>query len=78
MLVPYRDLTIRGEANRSGFIEDLESLMESGQFMMGDAVRRFESSFASYTERSGAVGVASGTSALYLSLRAMGLVQETR
>ena len=73
MHVPYRNLTIRGQSERSGLIEDLESLLDSGQFMMGNAVRRFERDFANYTERRGAVGVANGTSALYLSLRALGI-----
>jgi aminotransferase EvaB len=48
-------------------------LLDSGQLVMGPAVRRFEEAFASYCGARFAAGVASGTSALLLALRALGI-----
>ncbi|CAA9555384.1 MAG: Aminotransferase, DegT/DnrJ/EryC1/StrS family [uncultured Truepera sp.] len=50
----------------------LETL-RSGQFVLGERVARFEAEFAAYTEAAHAVGVGSGTDALVLSLRALGV-----
>jgi dTDP-4-amino-4,6-dideoxygalactose transaminase len=50
--------------------EMLRRVLEKGSFILGDEVERFETEFAGYCEVSHAVGVASGTDALQLALRA--------
>ena len=50
----------------------LETL-RAGQFILGERVARFEAEFAAYTGAAHAVGVGSGTDALVLSLRALGV-----
>jgi dTDP-4-amino-4,6-dideoxygalactose transaminase len=50
----------------------LETL-RSAQFVLGERVARFEAEFAAYTNAAHAVGVGSGTDALVLSLRALGI-----
>ncbi|UCH27223.1 MAG: DegT/DnrJ/EryC1/StrS family aminotransferase [Trueperaceae bacterium] len=48
-------------------------VLESGKLIMGPAVRAFEEEFAAYSQARYAVGVASGTSAIHLALRALGI-----
>ena len=47
--------------------------LRAGQFILGERVARFEAEFAAYTNAPYAVGVGSGTDALVLALRALGV-----
>jgi dTDP-3-amino-3,4,6-trideoxy-alpha-D-glucose transaminase len=51
----------------------VERVAATGRFVGGDEVESFEQDFARYCETSEAVGVASGTEALVLGLRGLGL-----
>lgn len=51
----------------------LSSTLRSGYFVLGNAVREFESAFAAYCGVAHAVGVGNGTDALELALRALGV-----
>jgi dTDP-4-amino-4,6-dideoxygalactose transaminase len=62
----YRRLKLRLKAC-------LERVFDSGQFILGQEVEDFEREFAAYCRARYAVGVASGTDALLLSLRACGV-----
>jgi dTDP-3-amino-3,4,6-trideoxy-alpha-D-glucose transaminase len=71
--VPFVDLgrahaPIRGELEAA-----IEAVVERGDFILGDAVERFEEEFARYVGVSHAVGVKSGTAALAIALRAAGI-----
>lgn len=73
MNIPQADLkaqyhTIRDDINRA-----ILEVVESAQFVRGKAVRDFEEAFARYCECQHAVGVANGTDALMLALRALGV-----
>jgi len=48
-------------------------VLESGQYVMGPALKQFEQDLASYFGTEHAVGVANGTDALWLSFMALGL-----
>ena len=48
-------------------------VLDSGQFILGDAVAEFEHTFAGYVGVTHCVGVASGTDAVELALRAVGV-----
>jgi dTDP-4-amino-4,6-dideoxygalactose transaminase len=48
-------------------------VLESGQYILGEEVAVFESAFADYCGGGHAVGVASGTDALILALKALGV-----
>lgn len=54
-------------------LEDIRTLVKSGDFTLGEPVRRFEESFARLINAEHAVGVGSGTDALFLSLKALGV-----
>jgi dTDP-4-amino-4,6-dideoxygalactose transaminase len=51
----------------------LRRVLDKGDFVLGAAVRDFEASFASYCDVPYAVGVGSGTDALFLAMRALDL-----
>jgi dTDP-4-amino-4,6-dideoxygalactose transaminase len=48
-------------------------LLDGGDFVRGEAVTRFEAEWAQYCGTSHAVGVANGTDAIWLTLRALGI-----
>lgn len=51
----------------------IQQVMESGMLILGENVRNFEAAFAQYCGRQFGVGVNSGTDALFLALRALGI-----
>ena len=55
------------------FKKALDLFMKEGQFILGDYVKKFEKNFSKYIGTKYAVGVGSGTDALYLSLKYMNL-----
>lgn len=55
------------------YLDDLRSLVTSGDFTLGSAVGKFEERFAKICGLPYAVGVGSGTDALILSLKLMGV-----
>jgi len=61
----------------SGMEEEINrailSVMESGSFILGENVREFEKEFASYNGSKHCIGVASGTDAIILALKALGI-----
>ena len=73
MQVPLLDLKaqyqrIKGEINAA-----IQKVLDSQQFILGPSVKKLEEEIASYCQTHFAVGVASGTDALILSLRAAGI-----
>lgn len=59
--------------DRAAIDEAVHTVLASGETIMGPAVRRFEEAFAAMCGARHAAGVASGTSALLLALRAAGI-----
>lgn len=57
-------------AHRDEIDEAIHRTLESGWYILGKEVTSFETEFAAYLGLSNAVGVSSGTAALYLALRA--------
>jgi dTDP-4-amino-4,6-dideoxygalactose transaminase len=51
----------------------VSAILDAGVFVLGPEVRAFESEFAAYTGTDHAIGVANGTDALVLALRALGV-----
>jgi dTDP-4-amino-4,6-dideoxygalactose transaminase len=51
----------------------MKGVCERGDFILGRAVQDFETAFAAYTGARHCIGVASGTDALHLTLRALGI-----
>lgn len=57
----------------SELLAAVERVARTGAFTLGDEVQAFEDEFASYCEAEHAIGVSSGTEALVLALRALGI-----
>jgi dTDP-4-amino-4,6-dideoxygalactose transaminase len=71
MHIPFLDLR-QMHAEIAGELEPVwRSVLDSGGFIGGELIERFEAAWAGYCGTSRAVGLASGTAALELSLRAL-------
>lgn len=73
MTVPFLDMQARHAPYREEFLRAIGEVMDSGVFSGGASVERFEADFAGYCGTRHAVGVGSGTEALWLTLVAMGI-----
>jgi dTDP-4-amino-4,6-dideoxygalactose transaminase len=71
--VPFLDLRRQTEALRPELERALARVLDSGRFVGGPVVEEFEQAWASYCGVAHAVGCASGTDALALALRAVGV-----
>jgi dTDP-4-amino-4,6-dideoxygalactose transaminase len=72
-MIPLVDLKAQYASIKNEIDAAIESVLESGQFILGSEVAAFEEEFAAYCQARYAVGVNSGTSALHLSLLAAGI-----
>jgi aminotransferase EvaB len=70
--VPYSYLREQF-ADSEAILRDIKGLLESTQFTLGPALAEFESRFAHLCGAPHAVGVGTGTDALFLSLKALGV-----
>jgi dTDP-4-amino-4,6-dideoxygalactose transaminase len=71
--IPLVDLRAQFFALRTELEPSIRNVLESMDLMLGPESRAFEQEFADYCRTSSAVGVGSGTDALYLALRAHGV-----
>jgi dTDP-4-amino-4,6-dideoxygalactose transaminase len=71
--VPFVDLGRSHRPIQEELLEALRELVESGAFVNGPQVARFEGAFAAYCGTDDAVGLASGLDALRLGLLAAGI-----
>lgn len=71
MNVPLLDLQAQYASLRDELRPAIERVLESQRFVLGDEVRRLESSVADYCQAKHAVGCASGSDALLLALMAL-------
>lgn len=71
--VPFVDLVAMHEGLREGFEQAIAEVLDTGSFILGPAVERFEQAFAKLVGRRHCVGVNSGTSALHLALLSAGV-----
>jgi dTDP-4-amino-4,6-dideoxygalactose transaminase len=72
-VVPFTDLRALTREIRSAVGRGWERLLETSEFIGGVAVTEFEQAWAAYCGTPHAVGVASGTDALWLTLTALGI-----
>lgn len=71
MKVPLLDLKKQYNQIKDEIQEAMNDVLDSTQYIMGEHVERLEAEIADYTSTKYAVGVASGTDALLLSLHAL-------
>ena len=73
MHIPLIDLPAQYRALQPKIDAAIRRVLERGQFILGPEVEAFERELAAYCGASHAIGVASGTDALELALRACGI-----
>jgi len=73
MRVPFLDLRLHHEPLQAELQTAIQEVIESGAFAGGPFVARFEEDFADFCQTRFAVGVGSGTEALWLTLLAYGI-----
>ena len=71
--IPYVDLAKQHQALRSEVLDAVGSVLDTGQFILGEETERFEREFAVLCQAKYAVGVNSGTDALILALKILGI-----
>ena len=71
MQVPFLDLKTQYVAHKAEFDSAIEAVLERTAFAGGPFVEEFEKAFASFCDCSRAVGLGSGTEALWLALLAL-------
>lgn len=69
--IPLLDLRRQFDPIRDEVMREVERVIESQRFILGEDVERFERNFAAYCHTARAIGCASGTDALELALLAL-------
>jgi dTDP-4-amino-4,6-dideoxygalactose transaminase len=72
-LIPSANPHAEYEENRAAIDEAIQRVLGKGHYILGPEVEAFEREFAAFLGATGCVGVGSGTEALHLALRALGL-----
>jgi dTDP-4-amino-4,6-dideoxygalactose transaminase len=72
-MIPFVDLKPIHEPLKKSFQTVLDNCLTASDFVTGAMVSKFEGEFASYCNTKHCVGVSSGTAALFLSLKALGI-----
>jgi len=73
MSVSFFDITKQNQALEKELEAAIDQAVKSGRYILGQNVSAFEKEFAAYCGTNFAVGVASGTDALHLALKAAGI-----
>jgi len=71
--IPLLDLKAEYHVIQDAVRSAIDNVLESGQFILGEAVEQFERNFANYLGIRHAIGVGSGLDALRLALEAAGV-----
>ena len=73
MKIPYVDLALQHRELKEELLRAVGAVLDSGQFILGEETVRFEEEFAALCGTAHAVGLNSGTDALILAFRALGI-----
>jgi dTDP-4-amino-4,6-dideoxygalactose transaminase len=73
MKIPYVNLLIQHKIIKKELLAEIEKVLDHGQFILGQEVKTFEEKFAKYCDVNYTIGVNSGTDALFLALKSIGI-----
>lgn len=73
MKVPLVDITSSTKKHKKELLNKITAIVTTSSFILGNEVTEFENNFASFVGAKYCIGVASGTDALMLSLKAYGI-----
>jgi dTDP-4-amino-4,6-dideoxygalactose transaminase len=71
--VRFLDLRVEDVDERAAILDAVETLLDHGRMVMGPEVAEFERRIAAYCHRRHGIGVGTGTDALILGLKALGI-----
>ena len=71
-VIEYENLGKVNQPFFDAYRKAFDTVLKSGWYILGNAVKDFEQQYASYCETSHCIGVANGLDALILSLKAFG------
>ena len=71
--IPLVDLAVQHSSIKEEVDAAIHRVIESGSFILGEEVQRFEEAYAAFAGVKHCIGVANGTDAIELSLRAAGI-----
>ena len=72
-MVPLIDLKIQHKSIASEVEAAIKNVCDNTAFILSDEMKAFETEFAAYCGANHGIGVANGTEALFLALRALGI-----
>ena len=72
-MIPFNDFISEYQSVKSQINSAISDVLSRGSFILGNEVSKFEEEFTTYIGTKHCVGVASGTDAITLSLRALGI-----
>jgi len=72
-MIPFVDLKAQYDSIKEEIDEVIQSVLNNTSFIMGEELKKFEDEFASFCNTKFAIGVANGSDALILALRACGI-----
>ena len=73
MIVPFYGHVRQYHSIKAEIDANIKEVLESGQYVMGPMLKRFEKELAAYHGMKYAIGVGNGTDALWLSFMALGI-----
>jgi dTDP-4-amino-4,6-dideoxygalactose transaminase len=73
MKIPFMDTTIRDQGLKKELLISYEKILDHGRFILGPEVEIFEKEIAHFHQAKFAIGMSSGTDALYMIYRALNL-----
>lgn len=72
-MIPQADPSRRIARHRDAVLQAMAAVVDGREYILGSHVERFEQAFAAFVDTAFCVGVNSGTDAILLALRAMGI-----
>jgi len=72
-MIPFVDLKVQYDSIKDEINEVIQNVLDNTSFIMGEELKKFEVEFARFCDVKYAVGVANGSDALILALRACGI-----
>ncbi|HEX8348947.1 MAG TPA: DegT/DnrJ/EryC1/StrS family aminotransferase [Hymenobacter sp.] len=73
MSIPFLSFESQNNQIRAQVLAEMARVFDSGWYVLGEAVKRFETNYAAFNQTTACVGVANGLDALFLSLKALGI-----
>lgn len=73
MNVRYINLPRQYHSLKTDLLKTIQEIMEQGDYILGKKLTEFETAFANYSHTTYALGVANGTDAIFLVLKALGI-----